>query len=421
VHAGPLSQPADLPIVPVQTSRREAFRFWLKLGFISFGGPVGQIAIMHREAVELRRWIEERAFMQALNVCMLIPGPEALQLAIWLGWKLHGTWGGVVAGACFILPAMALLLALSFVYAMHGDLPVVAAALAGLKATVIALIVQALLRIAGRALIHPLHWLLAAAAFVLVAGRIVPFPLVLLGAALVGLLAMSDAQAPRDPAPPAAMPWRTLAAGFLLWGLPAVAIVAVAGPQSLFADLYRFFTGVALVTFGGAYAILAWVNQQAVEAYAWVTQADTIAGLALAETTPGPLIMVLQFIGFMAGWNASGGAGGPATVAALVTSWATFLPAFILILVCAPYVLKLAENRRLSAALAGITAAAVGVIASLASAFGRGVLFPVGLAEPDWGAIAIAALAFAALQWTRLDVLWVIAGGSVAGLALGFA
>jgi chromate transporter len=402
-------------------SRREAFRFWLKLGLISFGGPAGQIAIMHREVVDERRWIDERSFMQALNVCMLLPGPEALQLAIWLGWRLHGVAGGVVAGLCFIGPSMAILLALSFVYALHGDLPLVAAALAGLKATVIALIVQALVRIAGRALKHPVHWLLAIAAFVLIAGRFAPFPLVLAGAALVGLLA-GKGEANRVPAsPPAAFPWQTVAAGVVLWAVPALLIAAAAGPQSLYAHLYRFFTSAALLTFGGAYAILAWVNQQAVEVYGWVTQADTIAGLALAETTPGPLIMVLQFIGFMAGWHGSDGSGGAATVAALVTSWATFLPAFVVILAAAPYVLRLAENRRLAAALTGVTAAVVGVIASLALAFGRSVLFPAGFESPDWGSIAIAVAAFAALQWTRLDMLWVIAGGLVAGLALGFA
>jgi chromate transporter len=402
-------------------SRRDAFRFWLKLGFISFGGPAGQIAIMHREVVDVRRWIEERVFMQALNVCMLLPGPEALQLAVWLGWRLHGLAGGLVAGLCFIVPSMAILLVLSFVYALHGDLPVVAAALTGLKATVIALIAQALVRIARRALGQPVHWLLAAAAFVLIAGRLVPFPLVLAGAALAGLLAAGGvAGRPAAPAM-AGFPWRTLAAGVVLWAAPALAVATLAGPQSLFAALYRFFTSAAFVTFGGAYAILAWVNQQAVEAYGWITQSDAIAGLALAETTPGPLIMVLQFIGFMAGWRDSGGDAGVATVAALLTSWATFLPAFVVILLAAPYVLRLAENRRLAAALAGVTAAVVGVIASLALAFGRSVLFPAGLESPEWGSIAIAAAAFAALQWTRLDMLWVIAGGLVAGLALGFA
>lgn len=401
-------------------SRADAFRFWVRLGFISFGGPAGQIAIMHREIVERRRWLEEREFMQALNVCMLIPGPEAMQLAAWIGWRFHGTAGGVVAGLCFILPSVLLLLGLSFVYAMHGDVPAVEAALAGLKATVIALIVQALVRIAGRALKQPVHWALALAALALVAARVAPFPLVLAGAALVGLL-LGREESREGPSPPAAFPWRTLAGGFALWAAPALAILALAGPQSLFAGLYRFFTGVALVTFGGAYAILTWVNQQAVEAHGWVTQADTIAGLALAETTPGPLIMVLQFVGFMAGWHASDGSGGAATAAALVASWATFVPAFVLVLLSAPYVLRIAANRRLAAALAGITAAVVGVIASLALAFGRSILFPGSPAAPDWGAIAIAALAFAALQWRRLDAMWVIGGGLAAGLALGFA
>jgi chromate transporter len=401
-------------------SRREAFRFWMKLGFISFGGPAGQIAIMHREVVEARRWIDERTFMQALNVCMLLPGPEALQLAIWLGWRMHGVAGGLVAGLCFIVPSMAILLALSFVYAWHGDVPAVAAALAGLKATVIALIVQALVRIAGRALKQPAQVLLALAAFALIAGRFAPFPLVLMGAALAGLLA-GGGVGTRAPAPPVTgFPWRSLATGVALWAAPVLAIIGVAGPHSLHAALYRFFTSAAFVTFGGAYAILAWVNQQAVESYGWITQADAIAGLALAETTPGPLIMVLQFIGFMAGWRASGGDGAEATIAALLTSWATFLPAFVVILLAAPYVLRLAQNRRLAAALEGITAAVVGVIASLALAFGRSVLFPAGFESPDWGSIAIAAGAFAALQWARLDMLWVIAAGLVAGLALGF-
>jgi chromate transporter len=402
----------------LQPSRREAFRFWLKLGFISFGGPAGQIAIMHREVVEQRAWIDEQSFMQALNVCMLLPGPEALQLAIWLGWRMHGTAGGVVAGLCFVVPAVALLLALSFVYALHGDVPLVASALVGLKATVIALILQALVRIARRAFRHPVHWALAMAALVLIAGRVAPFPLVLAVAALAGMLA-GGGQAESMPATAAAFPWRTLAVGLVLWAIPAVAVLALAGPDSIHAGVYRFFTSTALMTFGGAYAILAWVNQQAVEAYGWVTQGDTIAGLALAESTPGPLIIVLQFVGFMAGWHPAH-SGGQATLAALLTSWATFLPAFVIVLLAAPYVMRLSANRRLAAALAGITAAVVGVIASLAIAFGRAVLFPAGAAAPEWGAVAIATLAFAALQWTRVDVLWVVCGGLLAGLALGF-
>ncbi len=405
----------------MQPSRREAFRFWLRLGLISFGGPVAQIAIMHRELVDLRRWFDERTFMHALNLCILLPGPEALQLAIWLGWRLHGAIGGIVAGLCFILPAMALLLGLSFVNALHGDVPLVAAVLAGLKATVIALIIHALARIARRALLRPLHWLLAAAALLLMVGRLAPFPLVLAGAALLGMLTRSDG-APRAAAAPLTFPWRTLATGFVLWALPAAAIIATAGPRSLFAEIYRFFTTAALVTFGGAYAVLAWVNQQAVEVQGWLTQAEMVAGLALAETTPGPLIIVLQFVGFMAGWNHAAGADAPvtATIAAMISSWAIFLPSFVFILVGAPYVERLSSNARLAGALAGVTAAVVGVIGSLALAFGRTVLFPAGLAAPDWAAIAIAAAALAILAFTRLDVLWVIAGGAAVGLAFGF-
>jgi chromate transporter len=406
----------------VQPSRREAFRFWLKLGFISFGGPAGQIAIMHREVVERRGWLDDRGFMHALNFCMLLPGPEALQLAIWLGWRLHGVIGGIVAGICFIVPAMLLLLGLSFLYALHGEVPAVAAALLGLQATVIALIAQALLRLGRRALTEPLHWLLAIAALVLMVGRIAPFPLLLAGAALAGLVASRSRNAP-VPAAPVAFPWRSLVAGLALWGLPMVAILALAGADSLFADIYRFFTTAALVTFGGAYAVLAWVTQQAVEVHGWLTQAEAVVGLALAETTPGPLIIVLQFMGFMAGWNHAAGsdAAATATSTALLASWATFLPSFIFILVGAPYVERLASNARLSGALAGITAAVVGVIGSLAIAFGQGVLFPQGLAAPEWGAIAIAAAALVLLEWTRVDVLWVIAGGAAAGLALGMA
>jgi chromate transporter len=400
-------------------TRREAFRFWLQLGFISFGGPAGQIAIMHREVVERRGWLDDRAFMHALNFCMLLPGPEALQLAIWIGWRLHGTAGGIVAGVCFIVPAMLLLLGLSFVYALHGDVPAVAAVLLGLKATVIALIAQALLRLARRALSHPLHWLLAGAAFALMVTGLAPFPLILAGAALAGLLAHRD-PAPGAPLAPARFPWKSLATGLALWALPAIAIVALAGQESFFAELYRVFTTAALITFGGAYAVLAWVSQQVVEVHGWLTQAETIAGLALAETTPGPLIIVLQFVGFMAGWNGSGGDPGSATVAALLTSWATFLPSFVFILVGAPYVERLAANVRLAGALAGVTAAVVGVIGSLAVAFGRNVLFPAGPSAPEWGAIAIALVALLLLERSRLDVLWVIAGGAAAGLALGY-
>jgi chromate transporter len=406
-------------------TRAEAFRFWLKLGVISFGGPAAQIAIMHRELVEIRRWFDERTFLNALNFAVLVPGPEALQLAVWLGWRLHGNRGGVVAALCFLLPSVALLIALSFMYVLHGEVPLVAALLDGLMAVAIALIVQALVRIARRALRSPLHVALAVGAFAAMLGRWLPFPAVVLGAALAGALVArsSAAGVSAPPAPAAQFPWRTLATGVVLWAIPALAVVVLAGVGSLYADVYRFFTTAALVTFGGAYAVLAWVNQQAVEVYGWLTQADAITGLALAETTPGPLIIVLQFVGFMTGWNRPGGAdpGTAATLMALLTSWAVFLPAVVLMLVGAPYVERINANARLAAALAGITAAVVGIVASLAIAFGRSVLFPEALAQPNLPAMAIAAAALAVLTLTRVEVLWVIAGGALAGLAVGFA
>jgi len=402
-------------------SRREAFLFWLKLGFISFGGPAGQIAIMHREIVERRRWLAEQPFMNALNFCMLLPGPEALQLAIYLGWRFHGTAGGIVAGLCFIVPAIVLLLGLSFAYAIYGQVPAIAALLFGLQATVVALIVHALIRVARRALSAPVHWLIAPVAFVVMAWHLAPFPLLLLAAALLGGLMRREA-APPASATATAFPWRSLLMGVLLWALPAALLLAATGPDSIYSRVYGFFTTAALVTFGGAYAVLAFVVQHAVEVYGWLTPAETVAGLALAETTPGPLIIVLQFVGFMAGWNAPGAAGTAvtATATALLTTWATFLPSFVLILVGAPYVERLTANPRLAGALSGITAAVVGVIANLAVVFAGTVIFPAGIKAPHWSALAIAIAALILLEKTRVDVLWVIAGGALAGFLVVF-
>lgn len=403
-------------------TRREAFRFWLKLGLISFGGPVAQIGIMHRELVEVRRWFDERTYLNALNFAILVPGPEALQLAVWLGWRMHGAWGGVAAALCFLLPSVLLLLVLSFVYALHGDVPVVAALLNGLKAVAVALIVHAVIRLSQRALKGPVHLFLAAAGLVLMLGRLLPFPAIMLAAAIVGAIANRPDRAAVPPASTGSFPWRTLAIGIGLWAIPAIAIVALAGNESLYGQVYRFFTAAALITFGGAYAILAWVNQQVVEVYGWITQADAVAGLALAETTPGPLMIVLQFVGFMTGWRQPGGSSPEvaATVMSLLATWAVFLPAVILILLGAPYVERATANVRLGGALAGMTAAVVGVVASLAIAFGRNVLFPADLAQPNVPAIVIMVAALAVLRLTRLDVVWVIAGGALAGLALGF-
>jgi chromate transporter len=401
-------------------SRAAAFRFWLKLGFISFGGPAGQIAIMHREVVEARGWVGDRDFAHALNFCMLLPGPEALQLAIYLGWRLHGTAGGIVAGLCFILPSLVLMLGLSFLYASFGEVPLVAAALAGLKATVVALVLQALRRLSGKALARPAHWLLATGAFVALAGLRVPFPLVLAAAAAVGawLGGPQPGDGVQGPAP--RLPWRVLVAGLALWAVPLAGLLAWARDGSLFTQVYVFFTQAALVTFGGAYAVLAYVNQQVVDVLGWVTPAQTVAGLGLAESTPGPLIIVLQFIAFMAGWNQPGALpqAQAATLASLLAAWATFLPSFVFILAGAPYVERLGRLGRFAGALSGITAAVVGVIAALAVDFGATVLLPQGLAAPAWGSVLVAAVAFVTLWRTRIDPVWVILAGTLAGLLL---
>jgi len=398
----------------------QAFRFWLKLGFISFGGPAGQIAIMHREVVSTRAWVSDRDFAQALNFCMVLPGPEALQLAIYLGWRLHGTRGGIVAGMCFILPAVVLLLLLSFLYVSFGELPRVAAALVGLKATVVALILHAMQRLAARALSRPVDWLLAAAAFAALAWAGVPFPAVLFAAALVGGLAGAGPAAVVTSPVTAGRPWRALATGFVLWALPLPWALSLSDELPVAAGVYGFFTQAALVTFGGAYAVLAYVQQEAVEVHGWLTAAQAATGLGLAESTPGPLVIVLQFVGFMAGWNAPGDwpQGTAAAVTAMLAAYATFLPSFVFILAGAPYVARLDRVPRLAGALAGVTAAVVGVIGSLGWSFGRAVLWPEPAGAPEWPALLISVTAFLLLWRARLGLLWILAGGMAAGAVM---
>jgi chromate transporter len=355
---------------------------------------------------------------------MLLPGPEALQLAIYLGWKLHGIRGGLVAGLGFIGPAIVLLLGLSWLYARYGSLPAVTGLLLGLKAAVLALVLQALLRIGRRALRTRLHAALALAAFVALEVVRIPFPLVVLAAGVVGLLSAWRAPRPQ-PLPafaaPGGAPWRIAAAGLVLWLLPLILVAATLGPQSLWSRLYLFFTQAALVTFGGAYAVLGYVTQHLVQDLGWLTAAQSVAGLALAETTPGPLVIVLQFMGFMAGWNQPAPLD-PATaaiLAALLASWATFLPSFVFIFLGAPYVERVTRAPRVGAALAAITAAVVGIIATLALLFARVVILPEGLAGPvGWAALAIAAAAWWSLERARLGLHWVLAGAALAGLAV---
>jgi chromate transporter len=440
-----------------ETARRtvafaEAFRFWVKLGFISFGGPAGQIAIMHRELVDRRRWISEERFLHALNYCMLLPGPEAQQLAIYIGWLLHRTWGGIVAGAFFVIPSIFILLALSYIYAAYGNLPAVAGVLAGFKPVVVAIVVEAVLKIGGRALKRRAHFLIAAAAFVAIYFLRVPFPLIVVAAALVGLagvrfwprtfaakvvtkeadtktegdsgvvpLVIDDyAPLPAHTLPSRARALKILAFGHILWLLPLAALVAWRGWGSLHAQEYRFFTQTALVTFGGAYAVLAYVTQAAAGSYGWITHTQAVDGLALAETTPGPLIMVLQFVGFMAGWNNPQGLDQTtsAVLGALVTTYTTFLPCFLFIFLGAPYIEVLRGNKNLTGALTGVTAAVVGVVLNLALVFGAAVIWPRGLAQgTNWFAMLIGIGSFVALYRFKADVLWVVLAGGLIGLA----
>ncbi len=439
-----------------RVSFAEAFRFWVKLGWISFGGPAGQIAIMHRELVERRRWLSEERFLHALNYCMMLPGPEATQLAIYIGWLLHRALGGIVAGAFFVIPSILVLLLLSYVYAAYGNTPFVAGLLSGFKPVVVAIVVEAVLKIGGRALRRRAHIFIAAAAFVSIYFLRVPFPLIVLAAALVGLVGVRlwpDAFGPAPPKqkaggrageqgedealplviddhappPPHTLPSRArvlkvLTAGLVLWLVPFAALLAWQGAASLHSQEYLFFTKAALVTFGGAYAVLAYVTQAVTAApFNWLTPAQAVDGLALAETTPGPLIMVLQFVGFMAGWNhppagLSPLAGG--TLGALLTTYVTFLPCFVFIFVGAPYIEVIRGDRRLTGALTGVTAAVVGVILNLALVFGAAVVWPEGLASrPDLFAALLAAAAFFALYRLKLDVLLVVLAGGLTGLA----
>jgi chromate transporter len=410
---------------------------------------------MHRELVERRRWIGEERFLHALNYCMLLPGPEATQLAIYVGWLLHRTWGGIAAGAFFVIPSIFILLALSYVYAAYGQVAAVAGVLAGFKPVVVAIVVEAVLRIGRRALRRRVHYLIAVLAFVAIYFLRVPFPLIVLGAGLAGFLGLrflpslfavkeeetkrktaseardqnsetlspviaDDAASPQHTLPSRARALRTLAVGVALWSLPFAALVALFGWGSLHAHEYRFFTQAALVTFGGAYAVLAYVTQTAVGSYGWLTHAQALDGLALAETTPGPLIMVLQFVGFMAGWNhpqAGMSREASAILGALVTTYTTFVPCFLFIFLGAPYLERLRGNRRLSAALAGVTAAVVGVIFNLALVFGVAVIFPRGLAGGvDLFPLALSVVAFVALYRFKAEVLWVVVACGAVGM-----
>ena len=355
----------------------EALRFWLKLGFISFGGPAGQIAIMHRVLVDERKWIDEQRFLHALNFCVLLPGPEATKLATYIGWLLHGTRGGLAAGILFVLPGALVMLGLSLLYALGRDVPVVEGALFGIKAAVLVIVVEALLRIGRRALKTRLLVGVAAAAFVGIFFFNVPFPLIVLAAALIGYFTTEAAGSRMQLAGGWRHAGRALVVGFVLWCAPLIAVFIALGPDHVLADVGLFFAKLAVVSFGGAYALLAYMAQQAVETYHWMSAPEMVDGLGLAETTPGPLILVTQFVGFLAAYRDA--APFPPVAAgvlgAALTTWVTFVPPIALIFAGAPFVEELRANQRLSGALAGITAAVVGVILNLTVWFALHVLF----------------------------------------------
>jgi chromate transporter len=437
---------------PPAVSFAQAFLFWLKLGFISFGGPAGQIAVMHQELVERRRWISEARFLHALNYCMVLPGPEAQQLATYIGWLMHRTAGGLVAGGLFVLPSLFILIALSWIYMAHGEQPAIAGILYGIKPAVTAIVVFAAYRIGSRALKNGVLWGIAAAAFVAIFALSVPFPAIVLAAAVIGHIGGRIAPAKfatggghgkakggggraliddGTPTPPHARFTRArfvrvAAVGLGLWALGMAALVAYAGWDGALAQMAWFFTKAALLTFGGAYAVLPYVFQGAVEHHGWLSATQMIDGLALGETTPGPLIMVVAFVGFVGGWNLA--LFGPdalfaaGAAAATVVTFFTFLPSFVFIQLGGPLVETTHNDLKFTAPLTGITAAVVGVILNLAVFFAYHVLWPAGFAGGfEWPAAVIGVLAAIALFRYKAGVIPVIGACAAAGLAWSFA
>ena len=423
--------------------------YWLKLGCISFGGPTGQIAIMHHDLVEKKRWISEQRFLHALNYCMVLPGPEAQQLATYIGWLMHKTLGGVIAGALFVLPSLFVLLGLSWIYMAYGDVPAVAGTLLGIKPAVIAIVLFAAYRIGTRALKNSALWSIAAIAFIAIFVFKLPFPYIILGAGIIGHLGGRYYPAQfavggghggstqnvgpsliddNTPTPPHALfSWprfaRVCIAGVVLWGSAMAALVAVFGAEHTLSQMGWFFTKAALLTFGGAYAVLPYVFQGGVEQYQWLSASQMIDGLALGETTPGPLIMVVTFVGFVGGWTKQlFGPDSLATagiVAGTVVTYFTFLPSFIMIFLGAPLIETTHGNLKFTAPLTGITAAVVGVILNLAVFFAYHVLWPHGFDGGfEWVSAAIGLAAFMAIWRYKIGIIPVIAACGASGLIL---
>ncbi len=421
------------PAARAEPDTAELFRLFGRIGLLSFGGPAAQIALMHRELVEERPWLTEKQYLQALSFCMLLPGPEAMQLATYAGWRVAGVKGGLIGGLLFVVPGALVILALAALYAAFGGVPLVEALFLGIKAAVIVIVAQALLRVSRKALTGPLAWALAAGALLGLFVFQLPFPLIIVTAALIGALTASGA-ANATPAPrvATAQTARTVALWTAIWLLPLAALWVVA-PGGLLAEVGLFFAKLAVVTFGGAYAVLAWMVQEVVQDYGWLTTAQMMDALGLAETTPGPLILVTEFVGFLAGAQAGGLWFGLA--AAVVTLWVTFAPCFLWIFAGAPYVEWIAGRPRLQGALDAITAAVVGVIANLSLWFALNVMFAevnrtgtgaVGIWLPeagtvDLGAIVLTALAAVMIFWRRLDLLVVLPLMALSGLGWSYA
>jgi chromate transporter len=441
-------------------SLREAFDTWLRVALLSFGGPAGQIAVMHRIIVDEKRWISEERFLHALNYCMLLPGPEAQQLATYIGWLMHRTLGGIMAGTLFVIPGIIAIMALSYVYAGYGNVPVIVALFFGLKAAVLAIVLEAVFRIGKRALKNNVMLLLAAAAFIGIFFFNVPFPIIIFGAALIGFVgartgvaafqlkgghgggkqegAVVDSllgdELPEHARPTVARALRASSIWLLLWLVPVIALLLTLGATNVFSEIAVFFSKMAMVTFGGAYAVLAYVAQQAVENYHWLKPGEMLDGLGMAETTPGPLIMVLQFVGFMAAFRDAGGlppmlAG---TLGGLLATWVTFTPCFLWIFLGAPFIETLRGNTAVNGALSAITAAVVGVVLNLAVWFALHAIFrdvapvrgygfafdaPVFTSVDPW-ALALSVAAIIAIFRFKVGMITTLAACSAVGIVL---
>lgn len=447
----PNPSPATTPVEFAVPTFREAFLVWLKIGFLSFGGPAGQIALMHRMLVDERKWISETRFLHALNYCMLLPGPEAQQLAVYVGWLLHKTWGGFIAGLLFILPGFLLMTGIAALYVSFGELDWMQGLLFGMQAATLAIVIEAVLRVGKRALKTRALYAMAATSFVAIFAFGVPFPVIVLMAGLIGLAAarwrpalvktggvkadeIDREQVPEHARPRAAWLLKVLVVGLMLWSVPVLLLWLLAGPDNVYTQESLFFSKMAVVTFGGAYAVLAYMAQQAVEHYGWLAPGEMVQGLALAETTPGPLILVLTYVGFLGAYRAPGGldpmlAG---VLGATLSTWVTFVPCFLWIFLGAPYIEQLRGNRWLSAALTGITAAVVGVILNLSvwfalhvvfrdvqtwSGFGMKLSVPT-LASVDVAALILGTAAMLAMLRYHVSLLRTLLACALAGLAL---